>query len=323
MSRSSKSSSKSPSKKSVVYHAPIPFDVYLNSVKPAVTFHNNSSECTDPYIPKHNPTNLMIEMMHYADIIGIGGMLDKGTISLTDKLERIFTRLMTAWQSASFDNNSRPSVVLYDSMKKNLPLLKKPIVLYRGYEKGIDEPPEIGAKWDMGLRSCSLSQGFADKFFASKATAFVARVDVLPGQYVLPLLSFGQDGLLTEFEVVVNGMRVHVVDPTLILEGQTEMPPPPMDYRCEHHKYTISTHTRNLKKVKFFFILSEPGTDIEYYPNFMDKKTKLKIGGGKALHLNDNNKLGVGNSETIIRDYMARHKNPRKKTHKRRSMNVP
>ena len=173
------------------------------------------------------------------------------------------------------------------------------------------EPPKIGTTIEnKGLRSCTLSQAFADKFFTtSNANSFLARVDVLPGIHVLPMFSYAGKGIFTEFEVMVNlNLRVHVVDPTLILEGQIEMPPPPLDYKCDSQKYNreMQTHHKNLKKVTFYFILSEPGTDIEYYPNFEDPETKIKVGGG--IRLNDRTQLGGGNPETIINAYIARHK---------------
>ena len=40
-------------------------------------------------------------------------------------------------------------------------------------------------------------------------------------------------------------------------------------------------------------------------------ETKIKVCGGKAIRLNDQNQLGGGNAEKIINAYIARHKKRR------------
>lgn len=288
----------------------MPFDVYLRSLNPAIPFHNNDGECPRHASPEHDSEPLFEAISDYAREFGLGDLIDDKFVGkLKKKFHKDFSHFIGEWQVNSFQ-----SPTIYEKMKTLLPPLTQPIVLYRGYSTGMGKPPEIGTTMDnMGLRSCSLSQGFADKFFTtSDANSFLARVDVLPGIHVLPMLTYSGKGIFTEFEVMVNlNLRVHVVDPTLILEGQIEMPPPPLDYKCDSQKYSLQTHNANLKKVTFYFILSEPGTEVEYYPNFEDPETKMKVGGGKAIRLNDENQLGGGNAEKIINAYIARHKKRR------------
>lgn len=287
-----------------ICRAPIPFDVYLRSLDPEIPFHNNNGDCADEYSPEYNRENLLVQLAVYAHKVGLGPMLDPDSIYLNSKIERFFSTFITRWQA-----HAKQSIKIFDLVKTHLPPLTRPLVLYRGYNTGIDgEQPEVGQTWDMGLRSCSLSQGFADAFFTSShANSFVARIDVMQGLHVLPLLHYGHEGLLSEFEILVEGnLRVHVLDPSLVPEGRTEMPPPPMDYKCPD-KYFLFAHTENLKRIQHYFVLSLPGTTVEYYPNFEDRST-VRVGGGKPILLTDRNSVGTGKPEAVLRSYLAKKK---------------
>ena len=303
--KKSEKSKSSSSENELIYRAPIPLDVYLTSIEPRHNFHNNDYSCGYSN-EKVSPDPLLQAIDTYARKIGIGTMLDdEGYADMNPTIRKKFSSFLNTWQVYS---SQSPSI--YEQMKRDLPALTQPIVLYRGYSQGIDGPqPEISTRWDMGLRSCSLSQAFASKFFTSNnPNSCCVRLDVLPGLYVLPMFRYMRHGIGTEYEIMVPGMlRVHVVDANLIPEGQKQMPAPPVDYKCDNDQYFVQEHDGPLPKVKFFFILSEAGSDIQYHPNFTDQKSNLRVGGGKSIYLNDENKLGFGNPSSIIQKYIASH----------------
>ena len=285
------------------YRAPIPFDEYLTQAQEsAENFHNCEFSCEKDIVTgiTPNPEPLMQQLVNYArTVIGLGPILDSKKSKLFD---------VGNWQAASSQTNRNK---IQEELRRIAPLTQQPIVLYRGYGERIDEgdQPQVGTSWDFGMRSCTLSQTFANLFVSNKEHPLQARIDVLPRNNVIPLFNYFARGKATEFEIVVLGeQRVHVVDPTFIKNGHSDFPLPPLDTGCHMKKFHYE------RKVDFYFILSETGSNINYYPNF-DNDVNMLVGGGKAIRLNDNNKLGFGNPESIISAYIASRK-PKRVTKK-------
>jgi len=61
-----------------------------------------------------------------------------------------------------------------------------------------------------------------------------------------------------------------------------------------------------LPLVDYYFIVSKPGTTVEYNPDYETAAAPLSLttGGGKTLLLNDQNALGIGNVLSLMDDYI-------------------
>jgi hypothetical protein len=267
--------------------APIPFDVYVFSLlraDPTLNFINSASPVSDD-------DNIVLNALNpYAEMIGLGDIIDYIEDDDLDHTPSAF--IHEIWQSQSVSS--------VKEFERKLPEISSPIVAYRGYQTGIDMEIQPGMQ-DFGgrLRSLTLSQKFMNGFTGSNPMVIHSRVDVLNGIEVLPLFHYIDTYISTEFEVVVKMGRLHVFPKETVLEGRQQMP------RWPTTKYNVDPNP--LRLVDYYFVISKPGTNVEYNPDYeYDTTLSIVHGGGKTLQLNDQNALGIGNVMDLMDNYIKK-----------------
>lgn len=67
-----------------------------------------------------------------------------------------------------------------------------------------------------------------------------------------------------------------------------------------------------LPLVDYYFIVSKPGTTVEYNPDYeTDDTLSLTTGGGKTLLFNDGNALGIGNVLAMMDTFIRQRIQPK------------
>ena len=267
------------------------FDRYLIDLNPATPFANMSIHCPDANSNPNLPT--------FADALD-GFAVESGV----DEIERVLKSRAARELRSQFNRwkDVPSSGATQKQVESVLPALKRPLTLYRAYIRGIHGvQPVVGSDYDIGSKepflSFSLSQAFIARFTGKRNIETLhVRLDAMPGTFIVPITRdiYG-NSLFSECEVIVpNFYRVHVYDPTTVIEGRVRVPSPPMTFGC------LEEPLDTLPMIDYFFIMSLPGTVVEYYPNYQDPTSSVPTGGNRALRLNDGNQLGVGNVHEII-----------------------
>jgi hypothetical protein len=278
---------------------------------------------------KHDVFPFKEAILEYANLNGLGGILEARNRDRETK-ER-FDLFDEKWQLDSVNiNDSQDTLDKYTTQIKTvLPPLDQALALFRVYTRGFRKEPIPGHVFPFkGMKSTALSLQYTNEFsywsLADREKIVFTRIDVLPNTHVYFLPRYRQNNICSETEVVVTGnQRVHVYDASLCLEGRQEMREPPVEYRCTEYHYDES-HPSFLPKVKYFFIISEPGRSFEYYPNYQGDETPLHVtfaGGGVALKISDENQLGYGNIYEIM-DRFIDEKGKEQKRSKSRSLRL-
>ena len=281
--------------------APVPYDIYANS-NPAV------EACQD----RSHKGELVCLNAYAREVIDLGEIIDfcgEDPVSLIHR----------DWQNHSS--------ALY-KFTKEIPVTTHPIVSYRVYTSGIIES---GRKiqlqkgiHDFGnrLRSVTLSQTYMNAFASSypDQDQVHTRVDILNGIELVPLFKYGT--IDTEYELVLNMGRLHVFPGETVLEGREYMPAvkPIEDVTLYSLLFNDSVVPRvtftNCKVIDYYFIISKPGTFIDYnpdYKNYSNPDTfpdkfpyNPTVRGGGRLQLNDENALGIGNVMEMMDEYIRK-----------------
>jgi len=280
--------------------APVPYDIYANS-KPAV------EACQD----RSHKGELVCLNAYAREVIDLGEIIDFCGADPVSLIHR-------DWQIHSS--------ALY-KFTKDIPVTTHPIVAYRVYTSGIIES---GRKiqlqkgtHDFGnrLRSVTLSQTYMNAFASSypDQDQVHTRVDILNGIELVPLFKYGT--IDTEYELVLNMGRLHVFPGETVLEGREYMPAikPIEDVTLYSLLFNDSIVPRvtftTCKVIDYYFIISEPGTMIEYNPDyknysnpdtFPDKFPYNPTRGGGRLQLSDDNALGIGNVIEMMDEYIRK-----------------
>jgi hypothetical protein len=280
----------------------LPFDDFLRE-------KNGIFECI---IGRSGP--LMEAINEYASMLKINDMI------ATIPTIKGFSELIKRWQTGSKHINENP---LYSFQFYNwttqLPPLTEAITLYRLYKTGIfPAPTEKTTMFQFGARSYSLSLSFC-KYFEdvgspTEDSAVYSRVDVLPGVNVLPMLNYdGADFQLpTEFEIaLLPDARLH----SFPVGGIPENNPSGLESNI---RFPGSAAPMISPKIDFYFVVSQPGTIVDYTPY---RSSRITIEGGGKQMLTDKDRYLVSGNQSIhvkMDKIMAAHKRKTKRKPKRK-----
>ena len=309
----------------MTFYAPEPLDVYLSKNRTAdgLPFYNTNYACGNPRTGENSDT-LMKALEDYCE-------KEDNKFYEIWRAYKAKGELWSSWQQGQLGNATMDESV--DQLKemvqkRGIGQRRKPVVLYRAYAYGFDtgETPRVGSDYfPESYRSFSLSYQFAHQFRSLKRhpQKIIVRLDVLPGiDTLIPVLEYNHGGVWTEFEVIVpSSVRVHVFHPNQCHEGRTNMPFPPLISGCPGNFVNDIRDTERMQKVAFFFVISVPGTTVEYFPDYtseeegapllMSEQRKARVkkngatsGGGRGLILTDNNCLGIGKVPDIIEPFI-------------------
>jgi hypothetical protein len=292
--------------KATKLRATIPFDVWLMQ-----SYKESEGRLYNCKAPSDGGDSALFEkkMNDYADVVGLREII----AALTPQLKSFIGKCQI---------NTCLDEGMYGDIERVLPPLRNPLTVYRVYINGYTAPEINTFQTLRPFTSFSLSQSYPQFFKDSRYANVFVRCDCMPGIHILPALEYhgGADSAATELEILVNGKyQVHALDPKLVPEGRGEADAAPIYYGVNPQKFD------KYSQISAFFVLSVPGSCFEYYPEF-NADGHILVGGRKKIILNDQNKIGVGDANNIIKNYLTKMKKNRseaKRSRVQRPLNQP
>jgi len=274
-------------------------DQYFIDLNPQTPFANMSIDCPGA---NYNPN--AIAFNDALDDFALESGLDAIERVYNNKRNQTSNTLRTQFKNWKDNPVTRATQA---QLEAALPALSHPLTLYRNYKWGINgTQPVAGSDYDIGSQcnflSFSTSLAYIHAFGGSVKLpeSIYVRLDAMPGTYIVPFLRRPFKHLQSEFEVLVpNFYRVHVFDPKTVQEGRVPASHPPLTFGCHE-----MVKTAPLPLIDYFFIMSLPGTVVDYSPDYRDPSTRVRLGGSRKLRLHDGNQLGVGNVHDLIHRFM-------------------
>jgi len=257
-----------------------------------------------------NDAKMMSAIYDYADLIGLTPIISA--------IPRPLNALIKIWQTGSKQiNDNYERSRQFHELTNRLPPLTEPVTLYRAYKQGIMPEPDSSDKninFQNGIRSYSISLRFCQYFSttgAANSDLLYSRVDVMPGVHVVPMFEYDTEefDFPTEFEIaLLSDARLHCLPNDI--DERSPTPAPDLDFSGLRYKAGQKNPV-----IKFWFIVSNPNTAVDYTPY---RSKQVRITGGGIKKLTDKDKYVVHGNMSIhekMDKIMSLHK---RKTKRRR-----